>query len=59
MTYKDKTFCTFVQCALHYPSKCDRVLTDHDLKVLRESDVLVSMFAEKPECFKPISRGGM
>lgn len=52
ISYRDMTFCTFDKCIKHYPSMCRRVLTDHDLKVLREGDYLVSVFAEKPECFE-------
>lgn len=52
ITYKDRTWCTFDACALHYPSKCARVMTDYDLKAIKEGDYLVSTFLEKPACYE-------
>lgn len=52
MTYKDKTWCTYDNCTKHFPSKCDKVLTDYDLKNIREGDFLLSVFGERPECFE-------
>lgn len=52
ITYKDKTFCLFSDCYKFFPSKCERVLTDYDLRNLRDGNYMLSSFAEKPECFE-------
>ena len=55
MTYKDKTWCMYDKCINHYPSKCEKVLTDYNLKELKEGKYLISTYASKPDCFKQMN----
>ena len=47
--YLDKTFCKYLECK---NVKCNRRLTEETEKNAREIDLPVSLYSEKPLCFK-------
>jgi hypothetical protein len=52
MFYRDKTFCTYLQCA---DKECNRRLTDEIKQKAREwwgkDNPPICVFAARPECF--------
>jgi len=55
MCYKDMTFCSYYK-ECQNGENCFRALTDEVKEGARYTDLYISQFSEKPECFK--KKGG-
>lgn len=50
MCFKDRTFCLFyAECA----NPCDRALTPEIEEQAKKANLLISQYADIPDCFKP------
>jgi len=47
--YKDRIFCPFIKCK---NKKCNRRLTKKIIKDAEKTNLLISQYAIKPECFE-------
>ena len=52
MGYKDRSWCRYTQCKYFDPNKCDRVLSERDIKIIEDRNFMVSYYGDKPTCFK-------
>jgi len=51
--YKDKTFCPYWATCMN-GFNCDRALTDKIKEDAIKQEMLISQFAEQPECYQEI-----
>lgn len=52
MCYADKTFCTY-NIICKNSNTCNRILTEEIKQAAKKANLLISVFADFPECYTP------
>lgn len=52
MCYADKTFCTY-NIICKNSNTCNRILTEEIKQSAKKANLLISVFADFPECYTP------